>query len=411
MIRAGALYFSIVVAFFIALITASVIMLAGHYRNSYLRENRFDRLNANMEAALVIVKCDTLLKMGLSKIDLYGQQLDSVYVQKDRWGIYDLVTLKTFIAKDTLTKALLMGTVADTTVLYLSDEDRPLVISGDTRIVGNVFMPKAGIKKAYAEGKSYSGGQLVYQGKNNFSQREIEPLDHDIIDELTQQFEDPRAISDASLDQQKYKVSFNVAPHFFKLPAHAVLTDISLSGHMILFADSSVVIGKGTSLNGVQVFAPSIRFEDGITVNGQFFASDSVIVGKNAEFKYPSVIGLLGKEVAGRQPHITFGANTYFAGIILNYTKAKGMLQHFTNFGKDNVVHGEVYCAGTIMLEKGFKINGRVSCNRFMMKTPTSLYENFLIDVGFSSKARSKYYLSSPLFTGNRSRKVLQWLN
>lgn len=409
MVKAGALYFSIVIAFLIAILSASIIMLAAHYRNSYLREVRFGRINANMNSAIRLVLADTTIKQGETKIDLFGDELDSVHLQKDRWGVYELIVLKTFVLEDTLMKTFLTGHLAEPVTLYLRDEDRPLAISGDTRITGNIRIPKAGLKKSYAEGKPYSGNEMVYQGNTAYSERTDEALNGDLINKLTERFKQP--MKGDGLEIALMPVPFDGETKFILLSPHARLANVSISGKVILLSDSSVVIEQSAKLKGVQVFAPYIKIMDGAELNGQFFARDSISIGSGSTFSYPSVIGLLKADSDKSIGQMNFGPNVHVEGMVFSYGKQNGPLQQAINFGKDNLIHGEVYSTGIVKLEKGVQIKGKVSCGRFMMKTPSTLYENFLIDVKLNVKARSKYYLSSDLMSNDRERKVLQWLN
>lgn len=409
MVKAGALYFSIVIAFLIAILSASIIILAAHYRNSYLMEVRCGKLNANMNSAMRLVLADTTIKQGMHKIDLFGDKVDSVHLQKDRWGVYELIVLKTFMLKDTLVKSFLTGHLADPLALYLRDEDRPLAISGDTRITGNIRIPTAGLKKSYAEGKPYSGDEIVYQGKTSYSERSNEALDGDVINELLERFKQP--MKGDQLAGVSMQVPYDSATRFIWLPPDAHLADVSMSGKVILFSDSAVVIERSAKLKGVQIFAPYIKVMDGAELNGQFFARDSISIGHHTRFSYPSVIGLLKEDADKISGQVNFGTNVLVEGIVFSYGMQLGLLQQAINFGKDNLIHGEVYSTGIVKLEKGVQIKGKVSCGRFMMKTPTTLYENFLIDVKLNVKARSKYYLGSDLMSGNKERKVLQWLN
>ena len=73
---------------------------------------------------------------------------------------------------------------------------------------------------------------------------------------------------------------------------------------------------------------------------------------------------------------------------------------------------GEVYATGFVKMDKPVKIQGKVSCNRFIIQTPTSLYENYLIDIEINRKKRSKYYLGSALFPMKQLQNaILKWLN
>lgn len=409
MVKAGALYFSIVIAFLLAILSASIIMLAAHYRNSYLKEVRFGRLNGNMSSAIRLILADTSINQGETKIDLFGDEVDSVHLQKDRWGVYELIVLKTFVLEDTLVKTFLTGHLAEPEAIYLRDEDRPLAISGDTRITGNIRIPKAGLKKSYAEGKPYSGDEMVYHGKSAHSERTNEALDGDVIEELFERFK--KVMKGDQLDGALKRVPFDSETKFILLPSDGRLADVSISGKVILFSDSAVVIEQSAKLKGVQVFAPYIKIMDGAELNGQFFATDSISIGNSCKFSYPSVIGLLKEDANKTIGQVNFGTNVQVEGIVFSYGKELGPLQQAINFGKDNLIHGEVYSTGIVKLEKGVQIKGKVSCGRFMMKTPATLYENFLIDVKLNVKARSKYYLGSDLMNSDRERKVLQWLN
>jgi cytoskeletal protein CcmA (bactofilin family) len=409
MIKAGALYFAIVIAFFLAIISASLIMLAAHYRSAYLKEIRLNRLQHNLESGIAYILASNERTDREYGIDLYGDETDSVTLNQWQWGIFDLAVLHTFISQDTLTKAFLIGTTTDSTVLYLSDEDRPLSVSGTTKITGNVEIPKSGMKQSYAEGKPYQGKQMVYEGKTSNSRRTLKQLSQKLITNLQTGFKTDQQIP--MLAQKDIKGSFLDSTQRFNLARLDVIENVKLSGNIILYSDSAITIGPDAQLNGIQLYAKSIRIESGFKGNAQFFATDSIVIVKGATLTYPSVLGIIKPAKAEGQPHITLGENVKFDGIIFTYEPQRSTLQTLISLGKDAKVRGEVYSAGFVKVEKGVSIEGKVSCNRFMMRTPTTLYENFLIDVFFNRKARSQYYLSSKLFEDGKQNKVLAWLN
>lgn len=411
MLKAGALYFAIVIAFFIAIVSASLIMLAAHYRNSYLKEIRYSRLLNNLNSGIEYTLANTAAAEGTQGIDLFADELDSIELTKKKWGIFDLAVLKSFVLQDTVKRAFLIGIPPDSTTIYLSDEDRPLSVSGHTRITGNVELPKAGIRQSYAEGKPYDGGkELIFDGKTNNSTRTLKPLDEKLLKQLKAVF----ATKDQqlpSLHANELQVSFLDSTQQFQLPQIANLSNVKLKGNIILVSDSTVTISASAELDGIQVYAPLIKVEQGFKGNCQLFAIDSILVANNVEFKYPSVLGVLRTEKSVLQPQVVLGDNVKLDGVIFSYEEKRSALQTLVALGKDTRVQGEIYSTGLLKVEKGSKVNGKVSCNRFLMKTPLTLYENFLIDVTFNNKARSKYYLSSKLFKGQQQNQVLKWLN
>jgi hypothetical protein len=165
MLKAGALYFAVISAFLIAVICASLIMIAAYYREGYLRELRRGRLERNMDSAVdFVLNRGGTVQAGDTVLDLFGDGTDSVRLGDSYWGIFELSVIRTAVSTDTLKKSFLIGmdTRMDTLALYLSDEDRPLSVSGDTRVTGDAEVPKSGMRKSYVENRPYSGDKLVY---------------------------------------------------------------------------------------------------------------------------------------------------------------------------------------------------------------------------------------------------------
>ncbi|MBB5620116.1 hypothetical protein HDE69_001154 [Pedobacter cryoconitis] len=411
MLKAGALYFAIVVAFFIAIITASLIMLAAHFRTSYMKEMRYARLLNNLNSGVAYLLTDGDMPTSKKEIDLFGKQSDSVIIERKNWGVYDLAVVRAHILGDTIGKVFFTGinTEKDLDVLYLSDEDRPVSVSGRTLLIGNGMLPKAGIKQSYAEGKPYTGIKQLLDGKITSSNRTLKGLNNNMVKELESKLKTNGKLLE-TFKLARLKVSFKDSTRIFKLlPGKRI--DEELIGNIILISDTSVVISATAKLNNVQVYAQSVTVESGFKGKCQIFARDSVVVGDQVSFDYPSTIGVVRMAGAVDQPSITFGEGLLFNGIIFSYEDKRSPMQTLISFGKGNRLNGELYSTGLVKVQKGMFMAGKVSCNRFIMQTPVTLYENFLIDVVFNRKARSKYYMSSRLFEGQAKEKgVLEWL-
>ncbi|RZJ76968.1 MAG: hypothetical protein EOO45_00360 [Flavobacterium sp.] len=412
MLKAGALYFSIVVAFFIAVFCASLIMLAAHYRNGYIKELRMIRLVNNLESAQARVLAAELGNgYGSDETDLYGDGLDSVLIIRKAWGVFDLAVVKSFVSSDTLKRSFLIGMdkSLDSVALYLSDEDRPLSVSGDTQITGDVEVPKSGMRKSYAEGRAYSRDDMV-DGKIRDSGRKLKPLANVYKAGLNMELEKSSTLL-RQLPDHDLHVSFLDSVSRFRIRPDQVLNH-SFSGQIALYADSSVVLSSTCRLDGVLLFAQSIHIEAGFKGNVQLFARDSITIGDDVTLDYPSVMGLMAKQTVVGQGKISAGKGLRFSGMLFAVMDGKSSLPLMTSFGESNTISGEVYADGVVKMNKGFVLNGKVSCNRFLMQTKVSLYENFLIDVVFNRRARSGYFLSSGIFTDKPGKsKVLKWLD
>lgn len=190
------------------------------------------------------------------------------------------------------------------------------------------------------------------------------------------------------------------------------MSDLKLQGKVILVSDTTVIVNAGTLLDGVQIYARSIIIKDGFKGNCQLFARDSIIIGDNCEFLYPSFAGVFKPENSKIQAKISLGNQLRFSGLLVSYESSRSDLQTMISFGKDCKVTGEVFATGYLKMEKGLQVSGKTYAHRFIIQTPATLYENYLIDITLNRKSLSKYYLSSGLFDrGQTNQQILQWLN
>ncbi|KQR70896.1 hypothetical protein ASF92_05675 [Pedobacter sp. Leaf176] len=385
-------------------------MLAAHYRSAYLKELRFNRLLLNLDSGISLVLFGDDFS-GRKLFDLFEENADSVALEKANWGIYDYSLVKSFISGDTLKRAFLIGKSdeSELTSVYLSDEDRPLSVSGDTRITGDAVLPKSGVKQSYVEGRPYSGTKLVY-GAIKESKRTLPALDEPMLKRLSSGL-DKELQGMPWLGREDVSGSFFDSVKVYRLKPGAVIRQ-SLSGNVALYSDTTLVISAEANLDGIQVYAPFIRVDDGFKGACQLFARDSIVVGKGTTFNYPSCLGVIRTQSSGDEVKISCGDRLDFNGVLFSYEAKRSGLQTTISLGKDTRVNGEIYATGLVKMEKGLKVNGKIACNRFLMQTPQTLYENFLVDVDFNRKARSKYYLSSGIFKENAGKnKILKWLN
>lgn len=410
MIKAGALYFAIVIAFVLAIISASLLTLAMHSRNNDLKEARHKRLVNNLNSGVILALIKPEEFKTPRKLNLYHNDLDSITISCKKWGIFDLILMQSFILQDTLKKAILIGTETDSIVIYLSDEDRPLSLSDSTKITGHAFLPKSGIRKAYTEGESYAFKEVVFKGQILNSSRKLPPLNSDIIAQIIHQLSEENHPW-PELTQKELHRSFNDSTSRYRLSSKAVLKELTLKGNIILFSDSAVTISASSYLDGIQIFAPYIKVEKGFRGNCQLFASDSISIDSNVHLKYPSVAGVIQTKTSGNFPKITLRKNVNFEGILFSHEEKKSTFQTMISIDSGSVIKGELYSSGTIKFQKKVQVNGKISSNRLLMQTSSLLYENFLINVTLNRLARSPYYLSSPLFPSQHQNRILRWLD
>ncbi|TDQ11567.1 hypothetical protein [Pedobacter metabolipauper] len=411
MVKAAALYIVIVISLLIAVISASLLTVAFYYRLEVQKKARMDKLLENVQSGTAIMLSEGFTKYDEELIlDLYGDEKDSVILSKTKWGVFDQFALKTFELKDTIKRSFFSGTIfTDQNAIYLADEDRPISVSGKTTITGNGQLPKAGLKQAYVDGTPYLGKEMIY-GTISDSGRDLPPLDETAIKKIRLYLD-----SSGGLDfniKDSVSNSFQNKELIYHLADLQKIGAVKVSGKIILISDTTININADTRLEDVQVYAPAIVVESGFKGSCQLFATDSIAIGKDCVFEYPSFAGVFKPEDGKMQSKVSLGEGSKFSGILLSYENKRSDLQTMVSLGKNCLVNGEIYATGYIKLERDITIQGKVSAKRFMLQTPQTLYENYLIDLVLNRKILSKYYLSSTIFKREKQeQKILKWLH
>lgn len=424
MIKAGALYMVVIVSLLIAMVSASLLTIAFFYRQEVQKKVRLDKLLVNLESGTAILLSDGFsVDAETRKVDLFEDGRDSLILRKEHWGIYELNTVKAFQLRDTLKRAFLSAVdFDDMNVIYLADEDRPLSVSGTTQITGNGQLPKSGLKQAYVDGKPYAGKALI-NGEIANSGRHLPALEEPLLQGFMKYLpsrEEQQTAEKKDLDKgitfdvrdSMGQSFFNEALVYHLSAGQMELGSRKLQGKIILISDTTVQIGADTRLNQVQIYAPAIIVASGFKGNCQLFARDSIIIGQNCVFDYPSFAGVFKTEKQEIQNKISLGEGSRFSGVLLSYEQKRSPLQTIISLGKNCKITGEVFATGYVKLEKTVVVYGKTSAKRFIMQTPSTLYENYLIDITLNRKLLSGYYLSSSIFKqSGRNQKILQWLN
>jgi len=417
MLKSSALYLVIVIALVIGILCSSLIVVAYFYKQQYQQKFRFDQLEANLNSAVNILlgSEDNSFKEEKS-FSLFGADADSVSVRKIPWGIYDVGLAKAYIQHDTLYKAFSIASALDSAkwaALYLIDEDRPLSVSGNTLIRGAVFIPKAGVKEAYVDGQAYKGDKRIVLGTQHNSDKSLPALQQSRLD-LLQTLGTSSKSNDTILPRtDSLKISFFKPTRVINFKKNVTtVAALKLSGNIILLSDTTVIIENTAGLENVLVFARVILIKDGFVGTCQLFATDSIGVGKNCIFNYPSCFGVIrnhnDKSTQGR---IRIGESTTITGMLFTCEKEKSQLQTLIDIGNNVKVYGQVYAMGLLQFNKSAEIYGSAFTNRFLYQSTYTKYENYLINIKLDANGLSPYYLTSSLFpVSGKRQKVLQWL-
>lgn len=385
---------------------------------SFRTSQRFDTLNRNAVSGMNLLLSGTDFSLDEnSVVDLYENYSDSVYLKKASWGIYEVYMAYAFSNGDTIKKEGIVGSLfleEEKLALYLTDKHRPLSISGDSRIIGNVSIPEAGIRKAYIEGKAYTGDKTVY-GSVAFSKPDLPTLNEVILDGI-KSFLYPIRV-DSSNNDESFGVdsmdnSFNRPVQYLFSKDSLRLENIFLKGNIIVFCDSAVKIESSAKLDDIQIYAPSVTIKEGFKGSVQIFSRDSIRVEKNVTLEYPSVLGLITASKKDYQyddnPRISIPENSRVNGIVFTSTADDDNPFPIIQIDKGGTVYGQVFASGMLQLQG--EILGATLTKGFILKTKSTLYENFVLDGIMDFAKLSEYYMGSKLLNKYRVSGVIKWL-
>jgi len=415
MLKASALYIVIVIALVIGVICSLLIVVAYSYRAEYQKKFRYDKLSSNLHSGINLLLASpdsSYLKQ--RRIDLFGTNADSVILQRKIWGIYDIGVVQAFVQRDTLYKTFSIASPIDSTkwaALYIADDDRPISVSGKTRIEGNAFLPKAGIQTAYVDNKAYEGDKRLVIGKKLFGANKLPSLDIVRLNGLNRYFSitGNKLLNIDSLNQSFFKPTkiydLGTAPYTF--------SNVLLKDNILLHSDTTITLDSTARMRNVLVFAKAIIVKEGFKGTCQLFASDSISVGKHCHFNYPSCLGIIRSNMnkLSAQAKISIGEGTTVTGTIFTWERTPNQLKPIIRLSKRDTVVGQIYSHDAISFKDSCVVHGSVFSNRFLYQNSFTLYENYLIGLQLNSNKLSPYYLSSGLLpVSSKKKRILQWI-
>lgn len=418
-LKGGALLFVIGIASIIALLVSAMAVLLL-YTNIMTNERKIaDRLHRNVDSAITwalvadhIGVNDTLL------LDLYNEGCDSVKLIKRQFGGYQYLIAEAYEQSHSVSKLMLLGSTSQEDqnfALYLADNNRPVSISGTTKIIGNAYLPQAGIRKAYIEGQAYRGKEHAVDGRISTSRQELAPLDSNIIQYLTFFLrEDVDSLSPEFNVYMTQSLEDSVCHSFSEQTMLISVQDSlllqKLEGNLILYARYPITIKREARLKGVVIFAPSIRVEEGFSGQAQLFAKDSLIMEKQVTLEYPSTVGLIAQhdEVMPFQPIINIQEGCRILGTVFSFSKGKNMPPTLIKIDSASLILGQVYTDSFLQLQG--TVYGSTVCKQFSLRTASTLYENFILNGEMNLRARPSAYVGSLLLHNMNRLAVAQWL-
>lgn len=421
-LQAGALQLTLFIAVVIALLLMAFIGVVHAHQRFNLQTDFVVESVENTNRGIAYALQNNLQLNDTIDIGLKDEDYKSLKVYKDYWGIFEKTTAISIIKNHKFHKTALIGAKQpknDRLALYVEDNNKPLVVVGNTRIQGIAYLPKRGVKSGNISGNSYYGDQLIF-GQIRTSQS---------LPKLkTETWEQIRTITNINKEiNQNYFLDVgnnNVFINSFSNPTQMIFSNdtidlsfITLTGNMMVHSQTKIIVAATSKLKDVILIAPEIQIMDNASGSFQVFATTTIMVGKGCKLNYPTALVIDEKEVVFQQsqsqqlqitsPIISVGEGSIIKGVVAYLGQANN-----NNYSPQVVVEenanviGEVYCNVNVEL-KG-TVSGTVFTSNFVANQSGSIYQNHIYNGRIIVDELPQEYVG--LEFEDSKKEVMKWL-
>lgn len=400
--KASALFYALLIATLVAILSVGLIGLAQHYQAMQQQHEVQQQMLRGLQSAFAIWKSDTENWPTFDR--------DELALSSGKWGLYHLAFAKVnkrfSFGERVMQKAALIGLFPekkDQYALYIQDNRKPVVLCGNTQIGGAVFRPKAGLKTGAVDGISFSGKGHVY-GADQISTNQLPAVDTLLIQELIDLFDQKanQAISDS------LRVSFWETPAIIR-SRNLQLSNKSLEGQIILIADSSITIYPSTYLKDVILLAPSITIKAGFEGSLQAYATKQLLLERTVHLNYPSSIGLIKHEASNKSGYIEIQEGAQIQGQLFSVLLPPSVGFPVIRMEAGSKIEGVLFSDGPLQLQGA--VEGSVTTRSFLLRQAGRNYYNYLLNASINLNQRSPFFVSSFLSAKTEAKEIVKWLD
>lgn len=416
MLRGGSLFYALAITVIMGLVSSSLLLAAYYNRLHLQRDEIREEVIRNSASGLELIMDEEFITNynSSSDLDLFGNGTDSVLLETKPWGAFEIAIATAHNKSTHHTRIAAIGWKCDAndkTALTLADLDRPLSITGNTKLTGDCYLPKAGIQRAYIEGQNYAGDKMVY-GNIKTAERFIPKYNDTLVQRIKNLFEFKPANEDSIISIALFAAADSIQNSFSNKilyvfsPGVIQIDHQNITGQVCIISPTSIRVGKNSSIHNALLIAPYIEIENETQGDFQAFARDSLHVGEKVHLHYPTFLGIIATARSPLLATMSIGEKTHIMGQLFACSMQNDFRKHvLITTAKESIVYGEIY--STDLLDHKGTVYGEVSCTKFQLKTPSAEYENHLMNAVINRPRRSPEYVASALTRKRTDRKAI----
>ena len=334
-------------------------------------------------------------------LDLFGDKIGCTIDDSD-WGIFKVLNVASHFKKDTITKKVLVGKKGNgkNPALYLTDLGEELKVTGNTKIEGDMLLPKNGYKKINILGNNSLNKPLI-NGSYTISDQMLPEIQ---VPEISLSSNGKRTPYSKFKNTSAIYNGFDQNPLIIDLDAETLSKGASFKGKIILVSKDTITIREDMKLQDVIVSAPKVIVEDNFVGRIQIFANKEIEFGENVYLEYPSC-AIVWSDPSFFDKLIHVSNRTKVEGpIILGEPSKYASTEGEITVDEGATIIGDLYCRGRLQL-KG-TVLGSVYTNKFLLKTKNGEYTNTLMNATIDAQKLSEQQLGFVLLNRNGFEKV-----
>lgn len=351
-IPAATLPTTLVVSILLLLAIMGVFLIWDNGNSEIYLSNYRMQKDLNLESAVIIYCNDSTISKNGS-VQLYEDIKSSVVnIDAKPFGLYEIIRVESDSGR--FSKSALVGKAKMSrynSILYVSDNKRPLSLTGKTEITGEIRASSFGVTYNQIRDVFFSGEKI----KND-----------------------------------SLKISENELPKTID--------------REFVIDDDFMIISEEMMLEDTVIIAKSITVKSGFTGTVQLVATDTIIIETNVKLKYPS-----GLYITSGNPdrYIEIAENSEVNGYVV-IEKSNSQIQKL-NYKQqsDAIVRGVVYINGIAQVH-GIII-GELYANELNIYTPEGIYRNTI----FNLEIMRSENMIAPIIIEDApyERGVIKWLD
>lgn len=404
---------------FIVIIILSGTLIMAAYQNSIVfnRVLLIERLESNSISAINIMLANPYQYKENEPVEysLYNEYADSVTLKKVQWGAFDILHADAYCKRLRKSHSIMIGSYqydSSTVALMVPDQGKSIALVGNVNITGTCKVPELGFSQPSIEGKNFIGKKI--QSAIKKSDTKLPKLNENLkrlnLDYAIKYYLNStnQIIQYDNWENDSICTSFSSNTTSVLYSKNKIcIGHKTLKGKIVVISEDEIDIKSSANISDIICFAPYILIEENFTGNLQMYANDSIIISSNCNLKYPSVAGINNHEEISYikiEPQSQFYGITFLSSEMSHEISSKSIL----SISENAYVKGQVYSNGYTEI-KG-NIWGTLYTQKFILRTPVSIYENTIMDANIDIQKLSTNYVGADLLGEGTTGGIIKWL-